>query len=64
MVINFFGCKDNSLIHILFVQLIPKRFKLCHAIFCRINNMQMHLKISFPAHQYQTGKLFTKEAWH
>ena len=61
MVINFFGCKDNPLIHTPFVQVIPKWFKLCHAVFCRISNMQMHLKISFlrppvPNRQLNTQK--------
>ena len=62
MVINFFGRKNNFLIHTLFVQVVPKRFKLYHAVFCCISNMQMHLKISFSAHQYQIGKFYTKRS--
>ncbi len=48
MVIIFLGCKNNFLIHTFFVQVIPKRFKLYHAVFCRISNIQMHLKYLYP----------------
>ena len=61
MVINFFDRKDNSLTHTFFVQVIPKWFKLCHAVFCRISNMQMHLKISFPRPPVPNRQLNTQK---